>query len=65
MLIARFLALRLAVAVPVVLGILLLTFMLIRIGHQDPVAMLAGPLADASTLQMIRQELDLDRPVLQ
>ena len=65
MLIARFLALRLAVAVPVVLGILLLTFMLIRIGHQDPVAMLAGPLADASSLQMIRQELDLDRPVLQ
>ena len=65
MLIARFLALRLAVAVPVVLGILLLTFMLIRIGHQDPVAMLAGPLADASTLQMIRKELDLDRPVLQ
>ena len=65
MLIARFLALRLAIAVPVVLGIVFVTFMLIRIGHQDPVAMLAGPLADASTLQMIRKELDLDRPVLQ
>ena len=64
MLIARFLALRLAVAVPIVLGIVLVTFMLIRIGHQDPVAMLAGPLADASTYQMIRRELDLDRPVL-
>ena len=65
MLIARFLLLRLAVAVPVVLGIVFLTFMLIRIGHQDPVAMLAGPLADASTYQMIRAELDLDRPLLQ
>ena len=65
MLIARFLALRLAVAVPVVLGIVFLTFMLIRIGHQDPVAMLAGPLADASTYAMIRKELDLDRPLLQ
>ena len=65
MLIARFLALRLAVAVPVVLGIVFLTFMLIRIGHQDPVAMLAGPLADATTYAMIRKELDLDRPLLQ
>jgi ABC-type dipeptide/oligopeptide/nickel transport system permease component len=63
-LIARFLALRLAVAVPVVLGIVFLTFMLIRIGHQDPVAMLAGPLADAGTYAMIRRELDLDRPLL-
>jgi len=65
LLIARFLALRLAVAVPVVLGIVFLTFMLIRIGHQDPVAMLAGPLADASTYAMIRKELDLDRPLVQ
>src|SRR5829696_5874036 len=64
-LIARFLALRLAVAVPVVLGILFLTFMLIRIGHQDPVAMLAGPLADAATYQMIRAELQLDKPLWQ
>ena len=63
--IARFLALRLLVSVPVVLGILFLTFMLIRIGHQDPVAMLAGPLADASTYQMIRSELELDRPLLE
>lgn len=64
MLIARFLALRLLVAVPVVLGILFLTFMLIRIGHQDPVAMLAGPLADAATYTMIRSQLELDRPLL-
>jgi peptide/nickel transport system permease protein len=63
--VARFLALRLLVAVPVVLGILFLTFMLIRIGQQDPVAMLAGPLADASTYQMIRAELELDRPLLE
>lgn len=65
MLIARFIALRLAVAVPTVLGILFLTFMLIRIGHQDPVAMLAGPMADAATYAMIRSELELDQPLLQ
>ena len=64
MLIARFLVLRLFTAIPAVLGILFMTFMLIRIGHQDPVALLAGPLADASTYQMIRSQLELDQPLL-
>lgn len=63
-LVARFLVVRLLVAVPVVLGILFFTFMLIRIGNQDPVAMLAGPGADAPMLAMIRGQLDLDRPLL-
>jgi peptide/nickel transport system permease protein len=62
--IARFLLVRLLVAIPVVLGIVFLTFMLIRIGHQDPVNLLAGPMADARMLEQIRRELDLDRPVL-
>ena len=65
MVIARFLALRLAVAVPVVLGILFVTFMLVRVGHQDPVALLAGPMADAATYKMIRSQLELDQPLLQ
>jgi peptide/nickel transport system permease protein len=63
-LVARFLAVRLAVAAPVVLGIVFLTFMLIRIGRQDPVAMLAGPMADAQMLDLVRRQLDLDRPLL-
>jgi peptide/nickel transport system permease protein len=64
MLVARFLFRRLVVAVPVVLGILFVTFMLVRIGDQDPVAMLAGPMADAAMLARIRAELMLDQPLL-
>lgn len=59
-----FLLRRLLVAGPVALGILFVTFMLIRIGDQDPVAMLAGPMADAPMLARIRAELMLDQPVL-
>jgi ABC-type dipeptide/oligopeptide/nickel transport system permease component len=62
--IARFLLRRLLVAVPVAIGILFVTFMLIRIGNQDPVAMLAGPMADAPMLARIRAELMLDQPIL-
>ena len=61
----RFIALRLLVSVPVVLGIVFLTFMLTRIGHQDPVAMLAGPMADDRMLAMIRGQLQLDRPLIE
>lgn len=52
------------VALPVLLGILFLTFMLVRIGDQDPVAMLAGPMADAAMLARVRAELLLDQPLL-
>jgi peptide/nickel transport system permease protein len=62
--IARFLLRRLLVAIPVAVGILFVTFMLIRIGNQDPVAMLAGPMADAPMLDRIRAELMLDQPIL-
>lgn len=62
--IARFLLRRLLVAIPVVLGILFVTFMLVRVGNQDPVAMLAGPMADAPMLARIRAELMLDQPLL-
>jgi peptide/nickel transport system permease protein len=60
----RFLLRRLVVALPVVLGILFVTFMLVRLGDQDPVAMLAGPMADAPMLARIRAELMLDQPLL-
>jgi peptide/nickel transport system permease protein len=62
--ISHFLLRRLLVAGPVALGILFVTFMLVRIGDQDPVAMLAGPMADAAMLARIRAELMLDQPLL-
>lgn len=64
-LVLRFILRRLVVAAPVVLGILFLTFMLVRIGDQDPVAMLAGPMADRGMLERIRSELRLDLPLLE
>ncbi len=63
--VVRFIALRLLVSIPVIIGIIFLTFMLIRIGSQDPVAMLAGPMADEAMLRAIRAELQLDQPMMQ
>ena len=62
--IAKFLLMRVAVSVPVILGIVFLTFMLIRLGGQDPVAMLAGPMADEAMLSALRAQLQLDQPML-
>jgi peptide/nickel transport system permease protein len=61
--ITAFLLRRLAVSVPVVLGIVLVTFLLVRIGQQDPAAMLAGPIADPGILAQVRADLELDKPV--
>ena len=41
----RFLARRMLLLLPLLVGVLFLTFMLVRIGGQDPSAMLAGPTA--------------------
>lgn len=62
MTVRQFLQRRLLMVVPILLGITFLTFMLLRIGEQDPVAMLAGPMADEAALAEIEAELGLDRP---
>jgi peptide/nickel transport system permease protein len=54
---------RILVAVPIILGALLLTFLLVRVGSNDPVGLLAGPTATAEEIQSIRGQLQLDRPV--
>jgi peptide/nickel transport system permease protein len=64
MTIGRFIARRLAFAVPLLIGVLFFTFMLIRIGGQDPVALLAGPTATAQEIELVRRELGLDQPLL-
>lgn len=62
MTVRSFLLRRLVLVVPILLGITFLTFMLVRIGEQDPVAMLGGPMADEASLASIEAELGLDRP---
>ena len=54
---------RLLISVPVLLGVLMISFLLLQIVPADPAAVLAGPMATQETVQAIRQEYGLDRPV--
>lgn len=49
--------------VPLLVGILFFTFMLVRIGSQDPVGLLAGPTATQAEIDMITRDLGLDQPL--
>jgi peptide/nickel transport system permease protein len=57
-----FLARRLLQAIPVLIGISLLTFVLIYYLPADPARMYAGPSATVETVARIRHELGLDQP---
>ncbi len=57
------LARRLLQAIPVLLGISLMTFGLIYYLPADPARMYAGPSATVETVQRIRHELGLDQPL--
>jgi len=52
---------RLLQAVPAILGIVVVTFVLTRALPGDPAAYFAGPAADAASIAAIRAELGLDR----
>jgi peptide/nickel transport system permease protein len=57
----QFLIRRVLLVIPILFGITTVTFMLVRVGDRDPVAMLAGPLADRVALATLRAEMGLDR----
>jgi len=59
----RYIALRLALLVPTLLGVLAVTFALLYLAPGDPVAAIAGERADAATVERVRRELRLDDPV--
>ena len=59
----RHAAQRLALSVPVLIGVLLIGFLLLQIIPTDPATVLAGPSATADVIQAIRQDLGLDRPI--
>lgn len=60
----RFLLRRLAVSLPLVVGVVFVTFMLVRIGGGDPVALLAGPTASVQEHAAIRKDLGLDQSLV-
>jgi ABC-type dipeptide/oligopeptide/nickel transport system permease component len=61
----RFLFRRVLLIGPILFGVVLATFLLVRIGDQDPVALLAGPTASAEQIAEVRAELGLDRPAFE
>src|SRR5689334_2251447 len=61
---SRYLLRRLAQAVVVVLGVIVLTFVVARVVPGDPAATYAGRRASASELASVRKEFGLDKPML-
>lgn len=51
--------------IPLLVGVVFITFMLVRVGGLDPVGQLAGPTATQAEFDMIREDLGLDRPLWQ
>jgi peptide/nickel transport system permease protein len=61
--IARFVLRRCALAVPSLIGLLILTFVLIRLVPSDPAAAMAGDAATPAQIAQLRHEYGMDRPV--
>ncbi|WP_417724283.1 ABC transporter permease [Salipiger sp.] len=57
----RFLLRRALMVIPLLVGVVFITFMLVRIGGLDPVGQLAGPTATNAEFEAIREELGLDQ----
>ena len=54
---------RVAMIVPVVLGVATLTFVVSRVLPGDPARVLAGPQADVETIERFSHNLGLDKPI--
>jgi peptide/nickel transport system permease protein len=52
-------------AIPVLFGVILVTFLLTRALPGDPAVYFAGPAADERSIQQIREALGLDRPLFE
>src|SRR6478609_6488031 len=60
---SRFLAQRLVLLLPTLLGVLVVTFLLLYVAPGDPVQAMVGERADPETLARLRAELHLDDPL--
>lgn len=59
----RYIARRLLVLIPTLLGVLVITFALLNVARGDPVAEILGEHADSAAVTRVRHELHLDDPV--
>ena len=55
---------RLLLAIPTLFGVLVVTFLLLRVAPGDPVEAMVGERADAQTIARLRKELHLDEPLI-
>lgn len=62
---ARYILRRLLLALPALLGLVMLTFVLSRVVPADPAATLAGDAATPALIAEIRAQYGLDRPILE
>lgn len=62
---ARLIGARLLQAIPVVIGVVVITFILTRALPGDPAVYFAGDAADAASIQEVREKLGLDKPLPQ
>ncbi len=59
----QFVLRRLLVAVPVLIGVSLITFILVNVVPGDPVLMMLEKRADQATIDRVRHQMGLDRPL--
>ena len=60
---ARYLLRRLALTIPILLGVSLLVFLMLHSAGGDPAQTILGARADPESIAALRQELGLDRPL--
>jgi ABC-type dipeptide/oligopeptide/nickel transport system permease component len=60
---ARHIAQRLMISLPVLLGVLLIGFLLLQVVPTDPATVVAGPTATQAEVAAIRHDMGLDQPV--
>jgi ABC-type dipeptide/oligopeptide/nickel transport system permease component len=59
----RFILRRLLLAIPTLLGVLIVAFLLLYVAPGDPVMAMVGERADEETIARLRRELRLDQPL--
>ena len=55
---------RILMMIPVIIGVSLLVFLVLKMTPGDPARIVAGSEADEATVEQIREELGLNKPVL-
>lgn len=61
---ARYILSRIVLALPVLLGVLLFGFLLLKLVPGDPAVVVGGPMATPDVIEAIRREMGLDKPLL-